>query len=214
MDLLEQPGFDPAGEMRSPGWLSLRNFPGFMIEANDARTSRDFEIRSIDTVARRGCPDDVLARDGFGERDRSPSRLRASAELRFADSHRPHRSPHRQSHFHLGVSPVVRPVGRREFHFDPDRNTGQYPEPAPVPRVLRSGLVPYIAHWPNVHRVRPERVRHCEPLHGSLHLASPGLRWALIANGVTYLMILAVLGFWLLVLSWNAPPNLQPEPRF
>lgn len=42
----------------------------------------------------------------------------------------------------------------------------------------------------------------------------PAWRWALIANAATYLMIVAILSFWLLVMSWNVPPNLQPGPRY
>jgi|GEM_PF-4366400 len=41
----------------------------------------------------------------------------------------------------------------------------------------------------------------------------PAWRWALIANAVTYLMILAILAFWLVASYLTAPPNLQPEPQ-
>lgn len=44
----------------------------------------------------------------------------------------------------------------------------------------------------------------------------PAWRWALIANGVTYLMILAVLGLWLLPIYLNHPHLFEPrqDPRF
>ncbi len=44
----------------------------------------------------------------------------------------------------------------------------------------------------------------------------PAWRWALIANGVTYLMILAVLGLWLLLIRLNYPHLFEPrqDPRF
>jgi len=43
----------------------------------------------------------------------------------------------------------------------------------------------------------------------------PAWRWALIANAATYLMIVVIMSFWLLVVSLNAPrykPGTEPTP--